>query len=86
MSGFAFFSVYLSIQVQAVLLAVLFYIKLYFNIMDSGQKASLTDLYKQAKKDIRKGLTGTGRTITELKEKYQAKTNNKEENKPDEQP
>lgn len=54
--------------------------------MDSGQKASLTDLYKQAKKDIRKGLTGTGRTITELKEKYQAKTNNKEENKPDEQP
>ena len=86
MSGFAFFSVYLSIQVQAVLLAVLFYIKLYFNIMDPGQKASLTDLYKQAKKDIRKGLTGTGRTITELKEKYQAKTNNKEENKPDEQP
>ena len=86
MSGFAFFSVYLSIQVQAVLLAVLFYIKLYFNIMNPGQKASLTDLYKQAKKDIRKGLTGTGRTITELKEKYQAKTNNKEENKPDEQP
>lgn len=49
-------------------------------------RASLTDLYKQAKKDARKGLTDTSRTITELKEKYQAKTNNKEENKPDEQP
>lgn len=82
-----FFAVYISIQLQPVILAALLYIKLYFNIMDPrSARASLTDLYKQAKKDARKGLTDTGRAITELKEKYQAKTNNKEENKPDEQP
>lgn len=86
MSGLAFFSVYLLIQTQAVVLAALFYIKLYFNVMNVGQKASLTDLYKQAKKDARKGLMNTSSMITNLKEKYQAKTNNKEENKPDEQP
>ena len=86
MSGLAFFSVYLLIQTQAVVLAALFYIKLYFNVMNVGQKASLTDLYKQAKKDARTGLMNTSSMITNLKEKYQAKTNNKEENKPDEQP
>lgn len=86
-SCLVFFAVYISIQLQPVILAALLYVKLYFNIMDPrSARASLTDLYKQAKKDARKGLTDTSRTITELKEKYQAKTNNKEENKPDEQP
>ncbi len=82
-----FFSVYLSIQSQPLLLGVLLYLKLYFNIMDPrSTKASLTDLYQQAKKDTKKGLTNTRNTIAEFKEKYQTKTVQKEENKSDEQP
>ena len=82
-----FFSVYLSIQPQPLLLGVLLYLKLYFNIMDPrSTKASLTDLYQQAKKDTKKGLTNTRNTIAEFKEKYQTKTVQKEENKSDEQP
>lgn len=86
MSGLSFFSVYLLAQVQSVVLAALFYVKLYLNIMNPERNTSLADLYKQAKKDAKKGFINTGRTIAELKEKYQAKTNNQEENKPDEQP
>lgn len=82
-----FLSVYISVQLQTVILAVLLYLRMYFSVMNPrASAASFTDLYKQAKKDAKKGLADTGLSIAGLKEKYQTKTIDKEENKPDEHP
>ena len=81
-----FFSVYLSLQSQPCVLAALLYVKLYFNITNpQAAKSSLTELFKQAQKDAKKGLTNSRHTINELKERYQAKSTSKKENKSDEQ-
>lgn len=80
-----FFSVYLSLQTQPFILAVLLYVKLYFNVIDPrAAKSSLTELYRQAKKDAKKGLTNSRYTFKTFKEKYQT-SHQKEENNPDEQ-
>ena len=89
-SGLIFFIVYTNIQLQPVVLATLLYVKMYFYISDPDMaKASFTELYRQVKKDAKKGLTSTGFAISEFKEKHRAKTadkTNKEENAPHDQP
>ena len=89
-TGLIFFIVYTKAQLQPVALSVLLYVRMYFYVSDPGvAKASFKELYRQVKKDAKKGLTSTSFTISELKEKYRAKTAdkmNKEENVPNDQP
>lgn len=68
------FGVYASVQIQTVILAALLYLKFYLNVINpSSSKSSLIDLYKQAKKDARKGLDETKKDISQLKEIYKNK-------------
>lgn len=68
------FVIFTNIQFQAVILSVLLYWKLYFNIMTPSSKTSFVDLYRQVKHDSKNGLAETARVIDRLKEKYQKKT------------
>ncbi len=67
------FVIFTDIQLQAVILAVLLYWKLYFNIMTPASKTSFVELYRQVKRDSKNGLAQTAQVIDQLKEKYQKK-------------
>ena len=83
MSGLIFFIAYTEVQIQSVFLAILLYLKLYFNISNpQTTKSSLKEMYKQAKKDAKNEIISTSRTIAELKEKYQIKKENKRNEQP----
>lgn len=67
-------TVYASVQIQAVVLAMLLYLKFYLNITSpSSSKSSLADLYRQAKTDARKSLDETKKDFSQLREMYKNK-------------
>ncbi len=83
-SALMLFIAYSLIQVQAVILSALLYLKLYFRISDpSGSQASLKDLYHRAKKDARRSITNTNHIFSVFKEKYSVKNTPRKENDTD---
>ena len=80
MSGLILFIIYASSQVQAIVLALFLYLRLYYSaVAPQATKSSLIDLYRQAKKDAKKGILETERTINELKEKYNKSSSQKKD-------
>lgn len=79
------FIVFTDIQLQAVILAVLLYWKLYFNIMTPASKTSFVNLYRQVKRDSKNGLAQTAQAIDRLKEKYQKKTDGQKDSTDEQQ-
>ncbi|MBO4644870.1 MAG: hypothetical protein J5716_09720 [Alphaproteobacteria bacterium] len=80
MDGLVFFIVYLNLQIQFVVLAILLYLKMYMNIMNPiSINSGLFELLKGAKKTAQIGISGTSQAVSDLKEIYSKKSAAKKE-------
>ena len=72
-AGLTFFMIYINLQFQVVVLAAFFYFRMYMNIFNPKNiKTGVFDLFREAKKTAKDGITESSQALSDLKKSYQS--------------